>query len=176
MTVHENKRARTKVFGLISWIVLVCLVALPGLVSVANVPRVTRGPLTQSPQSLGGEPFLLRESFQGPELDYSVFRHRDQRRRIAGVHGVINEPLTTLIKPTFPNHPACTNCQQSPVVTQAVPMWSICHVDVKSGAPPVKAFRLTSKESFNVNFDRARRPDGAAPRHGCAAPPSPTSP
>src|SRR6266516_2291177 len=170
MTRHENKRTKAKLFSVISWIVLVCLVALPRPVSVANVPRVALGPLTQSPQSLRSELFLLSESFQGPELDYSAFRHTSQRHSSLACTACHQRAADNSIKPTFPNHPACTNCHLAQFVTPAVPMCSICHVDVKSGSPPVKAFPADFKVSFNVGFDHAQHMNGATrPRNGCAA-------
>ncbi|HEY3026722.1 MAG TPA: cytochrome c3 family protein [Pyrinomonadaceae bacterium] len=169
MTVHENKRTRTKLFSVISWLVLICLVALPRLVSVANVPRVAHGPLTQSPQSLRGELFLFNESFQGPELDYSVFRHTSQRHASLACTAC-HQRGDNSATPTFPGHKACTSCHLTQFVTPGVPMCAICHTDINGSNPPRKNFPASFKESFNVKFDHAQHMTGAArPRNGCVS-------
>ena len=170
MTAHENTRTKTKLPGVISWAVLACLLALPRLVSVGNVPRVAPATQAQSPQDFHSELLLLSGSVQGPELDYSTFKHTSQKHASLGCTSCHQRAGDNSIKPTFPGHPACTNCHLAQFVTPAVPMCSICHVDVKSAAPPVKAFPTNFKESFNVKFDHAQHMTGAArPGNGCAA-------
>src|SRR5437588_8412580 len=154
MNVHENKRIKTKLLSVISWIILVCLVALPHLVSVANSLRIAHATQTQSPQGLPGEFFLLSESFQGPELDYSVFRHTSQRHASLACTAC-HQRGDNSATPAFPGHKACTSCHLTQFVTSSVPMCAICHTDVNGSNPPLKTFPASFKESFNVKFDHA---------------------
>ena len=104
---------------------------------------------------------------QGPEVDYSTFKHNSQRHAslaCAACHQRTDNSAT----PHFPGHKACTGCHTGQFVTPAVPMCVICHTDVSSSKPPLKNFPSTFNESFNVKFDHSQHLTGKArPDAGC---------
>jgi c(7)-type cytochrome triheme protein len=106
---------------------------------------------------------------QGPNPDYSTFKHTSQRHVLlpcTSCHVRADNSAT----PTFPGHKACTNCHLAQFVTPSVPMCSICHADVNSSNPPLKGFPANFKESFNAKFDHAQHMTGPArPPNGCPA-------
>lgn len=106
---------------------------------------------------------------QGPELDYSSFKHNSQRHAslaCTSCHTRRDNAAT----PIFPGHSACTGCHLAQFVTPSVPMCSICHADVSSRHPPLKGFPTRFNEPFNVKFDHAQHNVGAArPQAGCAS-------
>lgn len=119
----------------------------------AAVPTITKG-----------------DAAQGPELDYSTFRHTSPRHAAQACTACHQRSGDNSIMPRFPGHSACQSCHMGQFVTAMVPMCSICHSDVYSGKPPLKSFPTTFKESFNVKFDHAQHMTGAArPPNGCVA-------
>lgn len=104
---------------------------------------------------------------QGPELDYSTFKHSSQKHATLACTSC-HTRSDNAASPRFPGHKACTDCHLSQFVTPNVPMCSICHVDVNSGNPPLKGFPTRFNEPFNVKFDHAQHNTGAArPANGC---------
>lgn len=107
---------------------------------------------------------------QGPEGDYSTFKHTSARHASQACSACHQRSTDNSIKPNFPGHPACQSCHLGQFVTSGTPMCTICHSEVKDGKPPLKSFAATFKESFNVRFDHAQHMTGAArPKNGCAA-------
>lgn len=112
----------------------------------------------------------LPSNAQGPDLDYSTFKHTSQRHASQACTACHQRTADNSIKPVFPGHQACTSCHLAQFVTPAVPMCSICHTDLSSAKPPLKSFPTTFKEKFNVKFDHAQHMIGAArPKSGCVA-------
>jgi c(7)-type cytochrome triheme protein len=138
-------------------------------VSVVNTTQAGLTTETQRTQRLHRELLVLAGSPQGPELDYTNFKHTSQRHAsltCASCHRRSDNSAT----PRFPGHKACTDCHLAQFVTPNVPMCVICHSDVNSSNPPLKSFPTRFKESFNVKFDHAQHMTGAArPQSGCAA-------
>ncbi len=104
---------------------------------------------------------------EGQEPDYSNFSHSSPRHssvECAACHRrADNSP-----QPSLPGHSACTGCHLAQFVTPAIPMCAICHTDLESPRPPVKAFPQTFKEGFNMKFDHAQHNSGSArPDKGC---------
>lgn len=109
-------------------------------------------------------------SAQEPGADYANFKHTSAKHTSLACTSCHQRTADNSIQPRFPGHAACTSCHLAQFVTPAVPLCSICHVDVKSAPPPLKAFPTVFKESFNVKFDHAQHMSGSArPRNGCAA-------
>ncbi|MEA2206999.1 MAG: hypothetical protein QOE77_3775 [Blastocatellia bacterium] len=106
---------------------------------------------------------------QGPDGDYTNFKHTSAKHTSLACTACHQRTADNSIQPRFPGHSACTSCHLAQFVTPAVPLCSICHVDVKSTLPPLKTFPTVFKESFNVKFDHAQHMSGSArPRNGCA--------
>ena len=122
----------------------------------------------ESPSNIARQLFLLAP--QGPELDYSNFKHTSQRHSSLACTACHERGGDNSMTPRFPGHKACTSCHLAQFVTPAVPMCVICHTDVNSSNPPVKSFPTKSNESFNVKFDHAQHMTGSArPSNGCSA-------
>jgi c(7)-type cytochrome triheme protein len=123
---------------------------------------------TQNLHSVEGTKFYLIG--QGPDLDYSKFLHTSQRHASLACTSCHERAADNSQTPRFPGHKACTNCHLAQFVAPAVSMCEICHVDVKSGNPPLKGFPANFNENFNVKFDHAQHLTGAAkPPNGCQA-------
>jgi c(7)-type cytochrome triheme protein len=136
-------------------------------VSVVSVARVLFTTEAQRTQRVHGD--LFATSPQGPQLDYSNFKHTSQRHASLACTSC-HERKDNSATPIFPGHKACIGCHTGQFVTAAVPMCVICHTDVNSGNPPLKSFPAKFNESFNVKFDHAQHMTGAArPASGCAA-------
>ncbi|MEP6819490.1 MAG: cytochrome c3 family protein [bacterium] len=106
---------------------------------------------------------------QGPELDYSNFKHNSQRHASVTCTAC-HQRKDNSATPSFPGHKACIGCHQGQFVTANVPMCVICHTDVNNANPPQRSFPAKFNESFNVKFDHAQHMTGAArPANGCAA-------
>ena len=104
---------------------------------------------------------------QGPELDYSTFKHTSQRHASLACTDCHQRASNNSATPSFPGH-GCMNCHGQQFVTPLVPMCTICHTDVKSTPAPVKSFPANFKESFNVKFDHTQHMSGSArPQNGC---------
>ena len=75
------------------------------------------------------------------------------------------------IKSEFGGHESCIGCHLNQFIdkedkTRA--MCAVCHTDVNSNQPPVKAFPTKFVEGFNMHFDHAVHDSGEArPREGC---------
>ncbi len=141
-------------------------------VSVVNVARPmvnTEDTETQRAKRTSRKFAQLSVSLQGPGRDYSTFKHSTDRHA--------SQPCTACHQrgdnsatPRFPGHKACTSCHLGQFVTPDVPMCAICHADVNSSNPPLKAFPARFNETFNMKFDHAQHMTGSArPANGCSA-------
>ncbi len=109
-------------------------------------------------------------SFEPQDGSFTKFPHQ------TGAHAALacdscHRRENNSAQPTMPggnSHAACINCHQQQFFSPSHPMCTICHTDLGSSNPPVKAFpRLAS---FNVKFDHAQHLRGAArPSAGCAS-------
>lgn len=151
-----------------AWFVpLCCLCVL--CVSVVGFARVSFTTEARSAQSMHREGLKFAMSVQGPDLDYSNFKHTSQRHASLGCTSchVRSDNSAT---PHFPGHKACTSCHLSQFVTPKIPMCTICHTEVNSPNPPLNVFPTSFKESFNVKFDHVQHNTGSGrPASGCAA-------
>ena len=101
---------------------------------------------------------------QGPELDYSTFKHTSQRHASLACTDCHQRASNNSATPSFPGH-GCMNCHG-----QQLLMCTICHTDVKRTPAPLKSFPANFKESFNVKFDHTQHMSGSArPKNGCVA-------
>lgn len=142
-----------------AWLVI-CLLAL----SLLGLSRIEK-----EHAAAKALPPVMPTEPQGPELDYSTFKHTSARHASLACNACHQRGSDNAIKPGFPGHPACQSCHWGQFVTPASPMCIICHSDLKSGKPPLKSFPNTFKERFNVRFDHAQHMNGAArPKNGCA--------
>ena len=104
--------------------------------------------------------------------DFSRFMHNSPRHASLACAACHKRDNST--RPNLPGHKACTDCHLPQFVTANQPMCAICHTNVDSQNPPVKAF--PSIRSFNAKFDHAQHNTGAArPANGCAACHTPAS-
>jgi c(7)-type cytochrome triheme protein len=107
---------------------------------------------------------------QGPELDYSTFKHTSQRHTSLACTACHQRGADNSAKPAFPGHSACINCHGNQFFSSSSPMCSICHSDVNTAKPPLRSFPTNFNERFNVRFDHAQHMSAAArPKNGCAA-------
>ena len=139
-------------------------------IAAVNVSRAKL--TTQSPrlQSLSRGFLVPGASPQGPDLDYSNFKHTSQRHLSLACTTCHERTGDNSATPRFPGHKACTSCHLAQFVTPNVPMCVICHADVNSSNPPLKSFPPKFKESFNAKFDHAQHMTGSArPQNGCSA-------
>src|SRR5262249_33005573 len=112
---------------------------------------------------------MLSTSPQGPDVDYSTFKHTSAKHASLACNGC-HLRSDNSIRPNFPGHPACINCHLTQFTTVAIPMCAICHTNTSSAKPPLKAFPATSKEAFSGKFDHAQHLQGnARPKTGCVA-------
>ena len=149
-----------------SWLVPLCVLCVL-CVSVVNIASAALTTETQRTQSLHGDFLLLAP--QGPELDYSNFKHTSQRHASLACTSC-HQRSDNSATPRFPGHKACINCHSGQFVTPNNPMCVICHTDVNSSNPPLRSFLTKFNENFNVKFDHAQHMNGAArPQAGCAA-------
>jgi Cytochrome c7 and related cytochrome c len=106
---------------------------------------------------------------QGPQLDYSTFKHNSQKHASLACTSC-HQRRDNSITPSFPGHPACINCHGNQFFTSSSPMCLICHADVNTAKAPLKNFPASFKERFNVKFDHAQHLGaGVRPKNGCAA-------
>jgi c(7)-type cytochrome triheme protein len=107
---------------------------------------------------------------QGPDLDYSNFKHTSQRHASQGCTACHIRTSDNSATPQFPGHKACIDCHASQFLTPNTPMCFICHSDVNGSNPPRKTFPSRFNESFNVKFDHAQHNTGSGrPQSGCQA-------
>ncbi len=143
-----------------------CLSLCVLCVSVVSAARVL---FTTETQRTHRELAILTLSPQGPELDYSNFKHSSQRHAslpCSSCHQRKDNSAT----PSFPGHKSCLSCHSGQFVTPNVPMCVICHTDVNNSNPPLRSFPAKFSESFNAKFDHAQHMTGAArPPSGCVA-------
>lgn len=152
----------------VAWFISLCCLAVL-CVSVVNKTHATLTPEAQRTPSVHRELMLFVAATQGPDLDYSTFKHTSQRHASLGCTSC-HQRSDNAATPRFPGHKACIGCHAGQFVTPSVPMCVICHADVNSGNPPLKSFPAKFKESFNIKFDHAEHMSGAArPQSGCAA-------
>ena len=138
-------------------------------VSVVSAAYVMFTIETNKTQRLHRELAMFVRAPQGPELDYSNFKHTSQRHASLACTAC-HQRSDNSATPRFPGHKACTGCHLTQFVTPNVPMCVICHTDVNSSNPPLKSFPTRFSESFNVKFDHAQHMTGSArPPSGCSA-------
>lgn len=78
------------------------------------------------------------------------------------------EPLG--IKSQLGGHESCIGCHMNEWIAEEQAICSICHTDMNSNDPPVKAFPVKFREGFNTVFDHGDHDSGAGrPVEGCAA-------
>jgi c(7)-type cytochrome triheme protein len=107
---------------------------------------------------------------QGPELDYSTFKHTSQRHTSLACTDCHQRTADNSAKPAFPGHSACINCHRNQFFSSSSPICTICHSDVNTAKAPLKSFPANFKERFNVKFDHAQHMTAAArPKNGCSA-------
>ena len=134
-----------------------------------NGTRAARSADSQSTHNAPGKFLLFAGSPQGPELDYSHFKHTSARHTSLACASCHQRSDNSAI-PRFPGHKACISCHSGQFVTSNTPMCIICHTDVNSSNPPLRSFPTKFNESFNVKFDHAQHMTGAArPPAGCSA-------
>lgn len=110
---------------------------------------------------------LIAVNGQGPEMDYSTFKHTSQRHSSLACNAC-HQRADTSAKPSFPDHPACINCHGNQFYASASPLCSICHADMNTRKPTLKSFPVNFKESFNIKFDHAQHMSSAVrPKNGC---------
>lgn len=148
-----------------TWLTALCFFLLLCISAVS----LTRGAIIAETHNLPAGSSLISGTPQGPELDYSKFKHSSQRHA-AQACNACHQRSDNSATPRFPGHKACTSCHLAQFVTPNVPMCVICHADVNSSNPPLKSFPARFNESFNVKFDHAQHMSGAArPASGCSA-------
>ncbi|MFN0280287.1 MAG: cytochrome c3 family protein [Pyrinomonadaceae bacterium] len=73
------------------------------------------------------------------------------------------------IKSQLGGHESCIGCHMNEWIDEEQLICAICHTDLNSKDPPVKAFPVKFKEGFNTVFDHADHDNGAGrPSEGCA--------
>ena len=73
-------------------------------------------------------------------------------------------------KSKFGGHESCIGCHMNEWIAKEQMICSICHDNVASTDPPVKAFPVSFKEGFNTEFQHGDHDSGAGrPPQGCAA-------
>ena len=108
-------------------------------------------------------------SAAGQSHDYSNFKHSSEKHASISCTAC-HQRSDNAAQPSFPGHSACINCHRKEFFTSQTPLCSICHTDVSSNKPPLKAFPTTFKEPFNAKFDHAQHLSAAVrPKNGCAA-------
>lgn len=151
------------------WFTSLCCLGVLG-VWVVSADRVMFTTEAQRTRSLHREFLMITRSPQGPELDYSSFKHTSPRHSATACNSCHDRASDNSATPRFPEHKACTSCHLAQFVTPNVPMCVICHTDVNSSNPPLKNFPARFTEAFNVKFDHAQHMTGSArPPSGCAA-------
>jgi c(7)-type cytochrome triheme protein len=138
-------------------------------VSVVSAARSLFTTETQRTQRLHREFSMIAMLPQGPEVDYTNFKHNSQRHASLPCTAC-HQRKDNSAPPIFPGHKACLSCHSGQFVTPNVPMCVICHTDVNNSNPPLRSFKTKFAESFNVRFDHAQHMTGAArPANGCNA-------
>jgi c(7)-type cytochrome triheme protein len=149
-------------------VILLCLLTA----FCAFVVWVSTAESKQQPEKIAGlrsELFDCNSLTQGPDLDYSNFRHNSQRHASLSCVSCHARNGDNSATPRLPGHKACTSCHLAQFLTPNIPMCAICHTDVNSSNPPLKSFPSKFNESFNVKFDHAQHMSGSArPPSGCA--------
>ena len=157
---------RQKRRGLVVFLCVLGVVCI-AVGSVSTAKRTTEG---QKLPSFQKGFMMLGASPQGPDLDYSNFKHTSRRHVTLACTTCHERTGDNSATPRFPGHKACTSCHLAQFVTPNVPMCVICHADVNSSNPPLKGFPSKFKESFNAKFDHAQHMTGSArPQNGCSA-------
>lgn len=74
------------------------------------------------------------------------------------------------VKSQLGGHESCIGCHMNEWIDQEQMICSVCHTNVESTDPPVKAFPVKFIEGFNMRFDHAKHSDGPGkPAAGCVA-------
>lgn len=106
--------------------------------------------------------------------NFSKFLHNSPRHASLACASCHQREANNSTRPNLPGHKACTDCHLPQFVSANIPMCAICHTNLDSRNPPVKAF--PSIGSFNAKFDHAQHNAGAArPANGCVACHAPAS-
>jgi hypothetical protein len=152
-----------------TWLALAGIsLCLLGVLCVSIVRA--KGVMAKGSFARAADPTLLSGIGQGPDLDYSSFKHNSQRHASMACTACHQRAADNSVKPSFPGHSACINCHGNQFLTSSSPLCTNCHSDVNSGKPPLKSFPATFKERFNVKFDHAQHMTAAVrPKNGCAA-------
>ncbi len=67
-------------------------------------------------------------------------------------------------------HESCIGCHMNEWIAEEQAVCIVCHTDLNSKDPPVRAFPVKFKEGFNTVFDHGDHDDDAGkPAEGCAA-------
>lgn len=155
----------------ISSLCLLCVlcVSVVDLVSAELTTKTQRTQRRHRDTSTEAGSRLLLVPTQGPDLDYSRFKHNSQKHSSLGCNSC-HQRSDNSATPKWPGHNACTGCHLAQFVTPQVPMCVICHTGVSSSNPPLKSFPSRFNESFNMKFDHAQHNSGSArPPNGCSS-------
>ncbi len=109
---------------------------------------------------------------QGPELDYSTFKHSSERHTSLACSACHQRAVDNSAVPSFPGHPSCISCHSNQFFSSSSPspLCTVCHSDVNTSRAPRKTFPTNFKERFNVRFDHAQHMASAVqPKNGCNA-------
>ena len=105
---------------------------------------------------------------QDMNRDFSKFSHTTNSHASLACASCHQRTADNSARPVLPGHKACTDCHLAQFVSANAPMCAICHTNLDSSNPPVKAF--PGLRSFNAKFDHAQHLSGAArPANGCAS-------
>ncbi len=131
------------------------------------VPTELRKPVPNNSDWTGN---TLDSYVQGPDVDYSTFKHTNNRHASLACTTCHQRTADNSAKPDFPGHSACINCHGNQFFSSSSPMCTICHSDVNTAKAPLKSFPANFKDRFNIRFDHAQHmSSGARPKSGCSA-------
>src|SRR6266496_6490824 len=125
-------------YSRVVWFISLCCLCVLW-VSMVNLTHAALTTEIQRTQSLHREFSLLAGAPQGPQLDYSNFKHTSQRHTSLACTAC-HQRNDNSATPRFPGHKACTGCHLAQFVTPDVPTCAICHTDVNSSNPPLRSF------------------------------------
>jgi len=141
---------------------------VPGKFLRLLLPLLGAGLIAMTASSLRTIAITNLSNAQAQGLDYSKFLHSSQKHASLPCTSCHTRSGDNSATPVFPGHKACTGCHLGQFVSAGSPMCSICHTDVGSKTPPMRAFPVNFKESFNVKFDHVQHMNGSArPERGC---------
>ncbi len=151
-----------------SLMLLLCLAAC--FIFLISLVFKTNASVTVSEPTGRDLPANLSMTEQSGETgDFLMFSHTTPRHASLSCASC-HRRETNSPRPDLPGHKACTDChvQQFVSASGGEAICAICHTNLDSGSPAVKAF--PSLKSFNARFDHAQHASGAArPQAGCVA-------